>query len=59
MRFKNLEGKPIRENPKRIVSASGGLGPLQIVSESNTGRFFSKEVEPRRGGGHQAVCQRG
>ena len=31
--FKNLEGKPKRESPKRIISSSGGLGRLQIVSE--------------------------
>ena len=29
-RFKNLEGKSKRENPKRTTSASGGLGLLQI-----------------------------
>ena len=27
-RFKNLEGKPGKKSPKRIISASGGLGPL-------------------------------
>ena len=29
-RFKNLEGKLERESPKRTISASGGLGPLQL-----------------------------
>ena len=49
MRFKNLEGKPGRESPKRTIFASSGLGLLQMVSESNTGRCISEEVEPRRG----------
>ena len=26
MRFKNLEGNPERESPKRTIFASGGLG---------------------------------
>ena len=42
--FKN-QGKPERENPKRTVSASGGLGPLQMVSEPDTGRCASEEAE--------------
>ena len=49
MRFKNLEGKPERESPKRTISASGGLGPLQIVSEPDTRRCASEEAVPRRG----------
>ena len=28
--FKNLEGKPERESPKRPIYASGGFGPLQM-----------------------------
>ena len=32
-RFKNLEGKP-----KRTTSANGGLGPLQMVSDPDTGQ---------------------
>ena len=47
-RFKNFEGKPKRESPKRIISASGGLGPLQMVSEPDTGQCASKGTEPRR-----------
>ena len=43
MRFKNLEEKPIR-----IISANGGFGRLQMVSESNTERCASEEDEPRR-----------
>ena len=35
-RFKNLEGKPERESPKRTISASGGSGLLQMVSELDT-----------------------
>ena len=31
-RFKNLEGKPERENPKRTISASGEFGLLQETS---------------------------
>ena len=27
-----LRGRPERESPKRTISASGGLGPLQIMS---------------------------
>ena len=47
MRFKNLEGKPERENP-RIISASRGLGLLQMVSEPDTKRCAREEVEPQR-----------
>ena len=49
MRFKNLEGKPERESPKRTISASGGLGPLQRVSEPDTGRGANEEAVPQRG----------
>ena len=49
MRFKNLERKPERESSKRTIFASSGLGPLQMVSESDTGRCVSEEVVPRRG----------
>ena len=44
-----LEGKPKRESPKRTISAGGGLGPLQMVSEPDTGRCVSEEAELRRG----------
>ena len=37
MRFKNLERKLERENSKRTIFASGGLGLLQMVSEPDTG----------------------
>ena len=38
--FKNLEG---------TISASCGLGLLQMVSEPDTGRCASEEAKPRRG----------
>ena len=44
--FKNLEGKPEWENPKRTISASGGLGLLQMVSEPDTRQCASEEAEP-------------
>ena len=47
-RFKNLEGKPRREGPKRTISANGGLGPLQMVTKPDTGRYASKEADMRR-----------
>ena len=34
-RFKNLEGKPERESPKRTIFTSGRLGPLQNFSETS------------------------
>ena len=46
-RFKNLE--PERESPNRTISASGGLGPLQIISELGTEQRASEEAEPQRG----------
>ena len=47
--LKNLEGKPERKSPKRKISASGGPGPLQMVSESGTRQCVSEEVVPRKG----------
>ena len=44
MRLKNLEQKL-----KRIMSASGGLGPLQMVSEPDTRRYTSKKAEHQKG----------
>ena len=49
MRFKNLEGKPEKESPKRTISASDALRLLQMVSEPDTGRCASEEAEPQRG----------
>ena len=57
-RFKNLERNPERENPKRTISASGGLGLLLMVLEPDTRRCASEETEPQRGG-HEVVCQQG
>ena len=58
--FKNLERKSERESPKRTISASGGLGPLQMESKPDTERCASEKAQPRRGGGgHEAVCQQG
>ena len=48
MHFKNLEGKPERKNPKRIISSCSGLGLLQMVSEPDTGHCASEEVELRK-----------
>ena len=53
--FKNFinnsiwEGKSERESPKRTISASGGSGLLQMVSEPDTGRCVSLLAVPRRG----------
>ena len=56
----------------RTISTSSGLGPLQMVSEPDTGQCASEEVVPRRGvdtrrctsGGPTSIgerneCQRG
>ena len=43
--------KPERESSKRTISANGGLGLLQMISESDT----SKEAEPQRGV-HMSRC---
>ena len=49
MKHPLFEGKPERESPKRTISASGRLGPLQMVSEPDTGRCASEEAVPRKG----------
>ena len=41
----NLEGKLERESPKMTISISGGLGPLQMVSEPDTEQCISEEAE--------------
>ena len=49
MHFKIVRLTAIRNEPKRTISTSGGLGLLQIVSEPVTGRYPSKDAEsPRR-----------
>ena len=47
--FYNLEGKPRRESPKRIISADSGLRLLQMVSESNTARYANKDAGSPKG----------
>ena len=47
-RFKNLEGKPERESPKRTISTSSGFGLLQMVLEPDTGQYASKDAGPWR-----------
>ena len=56
--LKTLSGSLKGKSLKRTISASGGFGLLQIVSEPNTGRCASEEAEPK-GGGHEVVCQLG
>ena len=41
------------------IFASGGLGPLQMVLEPDTGRFASEEVESRRGVNMRQCVSRG
>ena len=43
-RFKNLEGKPERESPKKTKSASGGLGPLRIGNSYGSIKSFGLEM---------------
>ena len=40
MRFKNLEGKLERESPKRTISASDGLGSLQLLNLHSFSTFL-------------------
>ena len=50
MRFKALRGSLLeRESPNRTISANGELGPLQMVSEPDTGRCANEEAVPQRG----------
>ena len=37
------------ESLRRTISASGGLGRLQMVSELDTGQCASEKAEPLRG----------
>ena len=59
MRFKNLEGIPEGESPKRTIFADSRLGLLQMISEPDIGGCASEEVELQRGGGHKTICQQG
>ena len=51
MRFKNLERKSEKGNPNMTIFVNGGLGPLQIVLESDTEQCASEKAEPLEGGG--------
>ena len=42
-------GKPERESLRKTISVSSGFGPLQMVSEPDTGRCISFLTIPRRG----------
>ena len=57
MRFKNIEGKPERESPKRTISACCGLELLQMVSEQDTGWCANKDAGSSRGGGGGVDCE--
>ena len=46
--LKALRGSP-KESPKRTISASGGLGLLQMISKPDTGQCANEEAEPWRG----------
>ena len=39
----------LTNGPKRIISANGGLGLLEIVSKLDTGQCASEDVGPQRG----------
>ena len=41
--------KTLRESSKKTISASGGIGLLQMVSEPDTVRCASEDAESRRG----------
>ena len=43
--FRNLEKKPETESPNRTITASGGLGLLQMVSEPGIGRCVSQSQD--------------
>ena len=58
MRFKNLEGKPERESPKRTISASDWFGPSQMVSELDIGRCVSGRLSPEGGWTRDGVPMR-
>ena len=46
--FKNLEGKLERKSQKKTISITDGLKLLQMVSEPDTKRCASEEIELRR-----------
>ena len=50
MYFKIVRLTAIRNGPKRTISASGGLGLLQMVSKPDTGRCASEDATSKGGG---------
>ena len=49
MRFKNLEGKPLKKKPKEDNIYYGEHGLIQMVSEPDTGQCANEDVGlPRR-----------
>ena len=60
--WKLLPNRPVlkilRESPKRTISSSGGLGLLQIISESGTERCASKDARPWGEGGDWVISPR-
>ena len=46
-----------RENPKRIISTRGELGPLQMVLEPDIRPYASEEAVSRRDR-HKAMCSK-
>ena len=46
--LKTLRGS-LKKSPNRTISASSGLGLLQMVSKANTGRCASREAKPQKG----------
>ena len=40
--------KPERKSLKKIISTSGGLGLLQLITEPNSERCANEDTEPRR-----------
>ena len=49
MHSKTLMLTTIRNELKHTISASGGLGLLQMVSEPNTKKYVGKDVGPQGG----------
>ena len=46
MHSKTMKLIAIRNEPKRTISASGGLGLLQIVSKLDTERYANEDTGP-------------
>ena len=50
MRFNTVRLKAIRNEPKRTIFVSGGLGLLQMVMEPDIEQCASVDVGPQGGG---------